>query len=164
MKKIVRLAISIITIIILCIISIGCSKGTNNDESYKYFSVPDKIIFYNKGKTETIKKGSDLFHNVLALTDKRFDKKIDYYQLVMEMKSLKEMEKNEQVLEFVYSEMEETQYSSDPAYSRKYKKLIMPFTGRYTSCIFFDDGGDTSFGPIATLSTADDLIKVLNRN
>ena len=158
MKKLNMLMISFI---ILCVILTGCSKATNTQKSYKNFTQPNKIVFYNKGKKTTINKGSALFNNILEFTDKRFGEKIDFYLMAVEMKDLKQMEKDELMLEFLYSDIVETQYRIDPVISIKYKRLVMPLSGEYTNCMFFDWGSKMSSGPISTLSTPDDLIKIL---
>lgn len=146
----------------------GCSNNlpynnskTNATKSYKYFIIPDYIVIYNNGKEKKITNKDPLLSKILDLTNDRFTNKIDYYKLVVEMSNLNKLEKQELVLEFVYYETKETIYDEKQNYSRKYKKLIMPLTGEYTNCIFFDTGSETSFGPISTLASPEQLIKIL---
>lgn len=158
MKKISML---MIFVIILCTILTGCSKATATQKSYKYFAEPNKIVFYNNGKETTFKKGSDSFNKILELTDKRFGEQVDFYSMVIDMKDLNPMNQNEMMLEFTYSENVETKYQLAQPFSKKYNKLLMPLNGKYTNCMFFDNGDVVSSGPIATLSAPDDLIKIL---
>ena len=151
---------------ILCFCLTGCSPKIQDHsapitKTYKYFEIPDVILVHNKGKDKKITNKDSLYNEILDLTNQRFSNKIDYYELAIEMNKLKNFEKNEIVLEFIYKDSKQTKYDENGTFSRKYKKLIMPLTGKYTNCVFFDTGDNSSYGPIATLSSPDSLIKIL---
>lgn len=179
MNKIYKI---IISMMILCIVLTGCSNTkvennpkngvqvasvtqlsneNTNSKTYKYFAIPDKIIFNNHGKEKVIENGSDLFNKILDLTDKRFSNNISFYKLVTEIEALNNMKQNELVLEFIYSDIKETEYEGYSNISRKYKRLIMPLTGKVSNYLYFDDGKKYCYGPIGTLSPSNDLVNIL---
>jgi PBP1b-binding outer membrane lipoprotein LpoB len=175
MNKCIKLLISTIS---LAVILSSCSAVKGNtysqnaqttspsqtvtlDNKYKYFAVPDKIIYFNKGKIKEFTKEASLFVNILDLTNKRFGEKIDMYKLAIQIESLNKLEQTELVLEFVYSDIKEIEYNMNSDMHKKYKRLLMPLSGEYSNCIFFDDGTELSAGPIATLSSATDIIQIL---
>jgi len=179
MNKICRIMASTI---MLCIVLTGCSKTkvANNpknvvqglsatqltneitkDKTYKYFATPDKIIFYNHGKEKDIEKGSDLYNKILDLADKRFNNKIDFYKSATDIEGLNKMQQNELMLVFTYSDIKETQYQDYSNVGKKYKRLIMPLSGKVSNYLYFDDGGKYSSGPIGTLCPPDDLVNLL---
>jgi len=148
--------------LIFCTIQTGCSKANVTEKNYKNFDIPNKIIFYDKGKKTTINKDNNLFTQVLELTDKRFDKEVEVYLSAIDKKDIAQMEEDELILEFVYSSIVETQYTiQQKSVITKYKRLIMPLSGKQNTYMWFDRGDGSASGPFYTLSVRDDLIKIL---
>jgi hypothetical protein len=149
-----------VTIILLYFQS-GFFIATKAYNTYKYIATPTTIVFYNNGKEIEIKKNSILFDNILELTDKRFSVEIYFYPIAIDRKYLHEVEKDGQFIEFIYSEMVETQYSDDPDFRLKYKRLLMPLSGEFNHCIFFCNENAVIEGMIPVLSSPNELIKIL---
>lgn len=151
----------IFAIIILIYFQSGFFIATKAYNSYKYIATPTTIIIYNKGKEIEITKDRILFDNILELTDKRFSGEIYFYPIAIDRKYLYEVEKDGQILEFIYSEMAETQYSDDNDFRLKYKRLLMPLSGEFNHCIFFCNENAIIEGTIPVLSSPNEIIKIL---
>jgi hypothetical protein len=146
-------------ILTLCIIIMTCLTT----KTYKYFANPDKIIFYDHGKERDIRKGSIIYYRILSLTAKRFERDFEGLLSTTEITNVIQMQKDQLMLEFIYSDMKETRYSFqlDPSakFVERYNRIFMPLSGVEEKYFMFDRGEGMTSGTL-TIASPKDVVKL----
>jgi len=125
-------------------------------------SMPDNIVFYNKGKESVIDKKEPKYNDVVNLTKERIKGIQGIYKSVIDINGLKS---KGSLLEFDYTAAQTFEYVTAQG-----KKEIMSYTKLYFNVDVTDrdnilmafEGGQ-GVGPVGPLSSPDKLINILNK-
>ena len=162
--------------IVISSVLVGCKENVSNNvptlekttiatnetvaQDKSTISMPDNIIYYNKGKTSAIDKKEPKYNDVVNLTKERMKGIRDVYKSIIDINGLKS---KGGLLEFNYTDTQTLEYVSSQG-----EKTIISYTKLYfnldvndnTNILMAFQGGQ-GVGPIGPLSSPDKLINIL---
>jgi hypothetical protein len=161
--------------IVLSSVLVGCKENVSNNvptveqtttnqkvtQDTSTIPIPDKIIFYNKGKESVIDKKDSKYNEVVNLTKERIKGIQDVYKSFIDINGLKS---KGSLLEFNYTAAQTFEYVTAQG-----KKEIISYTKLYFDVdvndrenILMAFEGGQGVGPVGPLSSPDKLINILN--
>jgi len=148
----------ILSVFVLGLIVSGC--GTEPD-----IGSPDKVIVYQNGKTTELEKNDGVYHQAVNITLDRFQDPVDVAKLAVLDEDISNMKSGEAVLEFIYLSPQTTTFNLSGFSTKKqqYSRLLFPLTGNYQDLMFLGDDTTYFAGPMGSLSSSEDLIKLLSK-
>lgn len=159
---------------------IPADKETDNNNyevitESKYFEFPDKITVFCKGKTTTLERDTELYNNIIYLTDRRLGKVKDFgvCECMVDEGMITYIKNNKIALEFIYSKEIKTIFENKSypiKFEKTYTRLFFPLTYEYSDdyreeidWIFFGDDKEYYPGPIGPLPVPDDLVTLIDK-
>lgn len=139
---------------------VNISTGTSDAEDL--IKVPDKIVYYNKGKQTVIDKKNKKFDKIVKLVKARVTSANDIYKTAINSKDIEKQEKSNNVVEFIYTSKitMNWKYGKDNKsdYKFVYNSIVFPLDGQYSKMAIFTP---TSAGPIGPLKDPKELLNYI---
>lgn len=139
---------------------VNTTTGTSDAEDL--IKVPDKIVYYNKGKQTVIDKKNKKFDKIVKLVKARVTSANDIYKTSISSRDIEKQEKSNNVVEFIYTSKitMNWKYGKDNKSDCKlvYNSIVFPLDGQYSKMAIFTP---TSAGPIGPLKDAKELLNYI---
>lgn len=92
----------------------------------EYFEMPDEIILYNKSEQITIKKNTEIYNNIIYITNERFKEDCGMAEEIISNEFVKDI-KNKFAIEFIYNKKMQTIYKCyEYRFVKNYTKILFP--------------------------------------
>ncbi|GKU23692.1 hypothetical protein [Clostridium folliculivorans] len=139
---------------------VNTTTGTSDAEDL--IKVPDKIVYFNKGKQTVIDKKNKKFDKIVKLVRARVTSANDIYKTSMTSREIEKQEKSNNVVEFIYTSKVTMnwKYGKDNKSDCKlvYNSIVFPLDGQYSKMAIFTP---TSAGPIGPLKDPKELLNYI---
>ncbi|MBK1812827.1 hypothetical protein JHL18_19585 [Clostridium sp. YIM B02505] len=139
---------------------VNTTTGTSDAEDL--IKVPDKIVYYNKGKQTVIDKKNKKFDKIVKLVKARITSANDIYKTAISSRDIEKQEKSNNVVEFIYTNKitMNWKYGKDNKSDLKlvYNTIVFPLDGQYSKMAIFTP---TSAGPIGPLKDPKELLNYI---